>query len=983
MKRGAAAAIWMAILSSYASAVLVHRYTFNDGTASDSQGTAHGMVVDPMGIARSVGGQIDVSANNGEVSGQDFSLPTTRGAYIDLPNGIVSAAFNSGQPRAATFETWATVATNRTWSELFSFGLSNLGEDISNEGTQTDYITLIPQSGATPPTFRITTHAANVAEEGFADTTPLSTGMQHHIVVTADHNDTSEGANGTLKLYLNNQLADTGPIANLLDLGAMIDDNNWLGRSQWNDPLFDGSFNEFRIYDHALTAAEVATNFTQGPVPAPLPSLTVNRDTGQVSITNQTPSSLQLAGYSIISAASGLDQSAWDPIAPTDGWTVQTQTSGTVAEQGGTPLTITGNGGSVNLGSAWIQSPFEDLQFSFTLPGGVMGAGTVTYQGNNGAAFRRSDLDTDGDIDAADYTILQQNNYTNLTGLTGVAAYLRGDLDRDGDNDHLDFRLFKNDFNAANGAGAFNALVAGLPEPATGMLVLVALFSAGILSRRGRALHARSRELVLAVCALSMATTHTEAALKHKYTFNNMSAADSIGTAHGTVIDPTGITTYTQGGQLNLAGNNGEISNQTPFAAGAFVDLPNGTVTGAFQTGTLRAATFETWVTVETHRNWAEIYAFGTSNGGEDSSISGSDTDYITLIPANGAGSGTLWTVGHPAGGGDAPADAGVVLPTGVQQHIVSVFDHNNMAAGPNGTITQYLNGQPAGTTPIHPNLQLDAMVDNNNWLGRSQWPDPLFDGYLDEFRIYDHALTAQDVSSNFTAGPDIPDRVALEVNTNTGAVRLKNVGPIGVNFDFYRIESPGGALNQAGWNSLSDQNIDSAGAAAGESWDESGGANQFGLSEIFLESSSTLASGASYNLGSAFNPAVFGPGTNGDLKFFIVDPLGETLRGRIEYVTTSPAVLGDYNNNGTVDAADYVLWRNNGPLQNEGVTPGSVTPEDYQFWRSRFGATSGSGSGAAIGGAVGDAVPEPASAAFFVGSIVVLLARRTRRLMH
>ena len=171
-----------------------------------------------------------------------------------------------------------------------------------------------------------------------------------------------------------------------------------------------------------------------------------------------------MAGYSITSAASGLDQSIWDPIAPADGWTVQTQTSGTVAEQGGTPVTIAANGGSVSLGSTWIQSPFEDLQFSFTLPGGSMGSGTVTYQGNGGAAFRRSDLDTDGDIDAADYTIWLQNNYSSLAGLTGVNAYLRGDLDRDGDNDHIDFRLFKTDFNAVNGAARSTQWWQGCPS---------------------------------------------------------------------------------------------------------------------------------------------------------------------------------------------------------------------------------------------------------------------------------------------------------------------------------------------------------------------------------------------------------------------------------------------------------------------------------------------------------------------------------------
>jgi PEP-CTERM motif len=70
---------------------------------------------------------------------------------------------------------------------------------------------------------------------------------------------------------------------------------------------------------------------------------------------------------------------------------------------------------------------------------------------------------------------------------------------------------------------------------------------------------------------------------------------------------------------------------------------------------------------------------------------------------------------------------------------------------------------------------------------------------------------------------------------------------------------------------------------------------------------------------------------------------------------TAAPAVLGDYNGNGVVDAADYVLWRNGGPLQNEVDNPGTVDAQDYTEWRARFGNTSGSGSGLGAG-----AVPEP-----------------------
>ena len=65
--------------------------------------------------------------------------------------------------------------------------------------------------------------------------------------------------------------------------------------------------------------------------------------------------------------------------------------------------------------------------------------------------------------------------------------------------------------------------------------------------------------------------------------------------------------------------------------------------------------------------------------------------------------------------------------------------------------------------------------------------------------------------------------------------------------------------------------------------------------------------------------------------------------------VTTLPVVgvPGDFNNNGSVDAGDYVLWRKGGPLQNEVDTPGTVNAQDYLDWQARFGNPPGSGSAA------------------------------------
>jgi hypothetical protein len=87
--------------------------------------------------------------------------------------------------------------------------------------------------------------------------------------------------------------------------------------------------------------------------------------------------------------------------------------------------------------------------------------------------------------------------------------------------------------------------------------------------------------------------------------------------------------------------------------------------------------------------------------------------------------------------------------------------------------------------------------------------------------------------------------------------------------------------------------------------------------------------------------------------------------------------VAGDYNGNGVVDMADYVLWRNGGPLQNEVDNVGVVDAGDYTAWRARFGNTSGSGSG--LGASA--AVPEPGSLALVLfGCFAAALSGGLRR---
>ena len=480
----------LARCASPAGAVLVDKYTFNNNTANDSIGGKNGIVVDNTGIAKYTGGAIDLSGNTGQSSDQDFSVATTACAYVDLPNGVFTSAIDTGTFGAASLEIWFTTQQNRAWAEAFVFGRSHDGENLSHGGGS--YVAMIPRSG--PNDFRGTTRDDGGNEIPLVATppTPLSTGVKYHVVYTLDHNDTDGGTkpNGTGRLYLNGASVGSAEIATFLDSASLNDVNNWLGRSQWGDPLYDGLIDEFRIYNHALTPSEVTTSFNIGPDPAPLPVLVVNRDTGAVSLANQTAGNVQIKGYSVTSSAGALNPATWTSIDAGNGfdpdgtWTAQSSTSTNLAESvtGGTL-----DGGSLapassrGIGTPWRKSPYEDLAFNFTLGDNTLGSGIVQY---TGTAAKRSDLNGDGQVTLADWNLFLPNSFTTFLGDTTVAAYLKGDLDGDKDNDYADFKLFKADFILANGAAAAGALIFAVPEPSSLAFALTAIAML-FVTRRG------------------------------------------------------------------------------------------------------------------------------------------------------------------------------------------------------------------------------------------------------------------------------------------------------------------------------------------------------------------------------------------------------------------------------------------------------------------------------------------------------------------
>ena len=206
--------------------------------------------------------------------------------------------------------------------------------------------------------------------------------------------------------------------------------------------------------------------------------------------------------------------------------------------------------------------------------------------------------------------------------------------------------------------------------------------------------------------------------LTNRYSFTS-DASDSIGGQNGTVV---GGTTFNGNGTLTLDGSSG------------FVQLPSNLInTNA------GAVTLETWVSFGTIANNSQLFAFGNTNGT-------SGYNYIFATP-HGSAARMAITAGNYTT--EQIASAGTALDNYNNVQIVCVF------APYANTETFYTNGVLAAVN-TNATLPLASVIDNFSYLGKSLYSgDPYLAGTLDEFRIYNGALSAATIQQSYLQGPD------------------------------------------------------------------------------------------------------------------------------------------------------------------------------------------------------------------------------------
>lgn len=193
--------------------------TIMDASGNGHNGTLSGAATFPTGVI-----------------GNGISLPGASGDYVTLPSAFIQTLTN------ITITVWVNVHADQTWQRVFDFGSS-----------QTVYMFLTSHAGGGNARFAITT-AGNTMEQQLNGTAVLPTGTWTHVAIVL-------GSNGGT-LYVNGAVVATNTALSLRpsDLGATA--NNYLGRSQFADPYFNGDIDDLRIYPTALTAAQVSTIYS-------------------------------------------------------------------------------------------------------------------------------------------------------------------------------------------------------------------------------------------------------------------------------------------------------------------------------------------------------------------------------------------------------------------------------------------------------------------------------------------------------------------------------------------------------------------------------------------------------------------------------------------------------------------------------------------------------------------------------------------------
>lgn len=249
------------------------------------------------------------------------------------------------------------------------------------------------------------------------------------------------------------------------------------------------------------------------------------------------------------------------------------------------------------------------------------------------------------------------------------------------------------------------------------------------------------------------------------------------------------VTHYTFEGNANdqvgtkdaelFGGSGGVPGYATGFGGGQAIDLDGSDDYVKMPVGTAnhQDITIAAWVNWDGGGNWQRVFDFG------------SDIEKnLYLTPSNGSGMEVGFTTTR---WGNAYGDAayrltGPSMPVGTWTHVAFTLNGD--------TMTLYVNGVPVDS-------EFNDLIDPLHgqpfcYLGRSMWnADPYFNGRIDDFRIYNHALSGDEVYDLWGQSGNNPPTFTSDPIGPAAASEDADYGGAGVSLATYATDLDGGGL--------------------------------------------------------------------------------------------------------------------------------------------------------------------------------------------
>lgn len=589
-------------------------WKFNEASgtkAFDSWGANHGVL------------QAAATRDTGYVSG-GLKLNGSGTSYALLPNGIFSTLNDF------TAMVWIKPKSLSTWMRVFDFGSST-----------NQYFFLSPQAAVSSDGTQTIRYAIknNGTEQGLNANYAIPLSDWTHLAVTQSGN--------TCTIYINGVEIISGSIT-IKPSNLGITTQNYVGKSQWNDPLYNGIIDELKVYSRALSQSEL--NAAAG-------------------IFSDTAMKARSYNYAVVSPVSSPAQFVATGLP--SGFSIDAGTgviSGTTDTVGQFKVVVTASNGTASGISTIYLTVLDNVLKEVLVAAGDSKAIVEWYP-----------------LAGLSYSVkcsTSANGPFTVVGTTTATQYTDSGL--------------------TNGATYYYQVVA--------------------------------KDSVAEYATSSIITATPGLGQWGYYKFNDSTgtrAVDSWGARHGTLTGGASFTSGLQGKAVQLNGSNG------------YVALPPGLMSS------VNDFTIAGWVKLNASSTWARLFDFGTGTA-----------NYMFLSPVSG--SSTFRYAIKVNGGAEQQINSSASLPANEWHHVAITLS---------GTVgTLYIDGVAAGTNSSMSNKPSALGTTTLNYIGKSQFSaDAYLNGIVDEFRIYNRALSATEVEAVYTqdAPPLAPTNMVI-TNSNS-----------------------------------------------------------------------------------------------------------------------------------------------------------------------------------------------------------------------